>query len=153
MKKNGRAYRLLEMVPGIFAWTAITFPIWGAFVFPRVVAYFVIAFLIYWLYQSFKSAFLAIIGYFKILSSQNTSWDKLYQQQQASDWLDYQTVSHVVIISSNKEPVEVIDMAISSLSSQIDINLKQIHVVVAQEARAGLENNTHTINYFRSKKI
>ena len=151
MKKNGRAYRLLEMVPGIFAWTAITFPIWGAFLFPRVVAYFVIAFLIYWLYQSFKSAFLAIIGYFKILSSQNTSWDKLYQQHRTSNWLDYQTVSHVVIVSSYKEPVEVIDMAIGSLSSQIDIDLKQIHVVVAQEDRAGLDNNTYTINYFQEK--
>jgi hypothetical protein len=151
MNKNGKAYRLLEMVPGIFAWTAITFPIWGAFIFPRVVAYFVIAFLIYWLYQSFKSAFLAIIGYFKIVAAQNTSWPQLYQERKTSDWLSFDSVHHVIVISSYKEPVEVIDMAVGSLAAQIDIDLKQIHVVIAQEQRAGKENNQVTIDYFTQK--
>lgn len=151
MKKNGRAYRLLEMVPGIFAWTAITFPIWGAFIFPRIVAYFVIAFLIYWLYQSFKAAFFAIIGYFKIIAAQKTSWPELYKQNKTKSWLSFTEVNHVIVISSYKEPVDVIDMAVGSLAAQIDINLKQIHVVVAQEARAGKENNDATINYFSSK--
>lgn len=151
MKKNGRAYRLLEMVPGIFAWTAITFPIWGAFIFPRIVAYFVIAFLIYWLYQSFKAAFLAIIGYFKIRTAQNTSWPELYSKNKTKEWLKFEDVNHVIVISSYKEPVEVIDMAVGSLAAQIDINLKQLHVVIAQEQRAGQENNQSTISYFSQK--
>lgn len=151
MNKNGRAYRLIEMIPGIFAWTAITFPIWGAFIFPKVVAYFVIAFLIFWLYQSFKSAILAIIGYFKIRRSENLSWSQLYHEKRQSDWLDAQKISHVIVISSYKEPVEVIEMAIGSLSRQVDVNLHQLHVVVAQEERAGAENNQRTIDYFENK--
>ena len=56
MNKNTKIYRLWEMIPGFFAWMVILFPIWGAFIVPKAVAYFVIAFLVYWLYQSFKTS-------------------------------------------------------------------------------------------------
>lgn len=139
------------MIPGIFAWLSITFPIWGAFLVPKLVAYFVIAFLLYWLYQSFKSAIFAIIGYFKIQTSKSTNWLALYQQHQKDDWLKYDNINHAIIISSYKEPVEVIEMAVGSLAAQIDIDLKKIHVILAQEQRAGVENNQRTIDYFTSK--
>jgi hypothetical protein len=151
MNKNTKTYRLLEMIPGIFAWTTISFPIWGAYLFPKVVAYFVIAFLIYWLYQSFKSAFFAVLGYFKILAAAKTNWFQLFQDNFRADWLRYRDVNHIVVISSYKEPVEVIDMAIGSLSQQIDIDLKKIHIVLAQEQRAGHENNSATEKYFSQK--
>ena len=139
------------MLPGIFAWMVILFPIWGAFVFPLVVAYFVIAFLVYWLYQSFKTATLSIIGYFKIKKSENTNWEQLFQDNFRVDWLKRNDIHHVVIISSYKEPNEVIEMAVGSLAAQTDINLKNIHVILGQEERAGKENNQNTINYFSKK--
>lgn len=151
MKKNSKQYRLFEMIPGIFAWTTITFPIWGAIFFPKVVAYFVIAFLIYWLYQSFKSAILATIGYFKISTSKATNWLDLFKSNFRADWLKYSEISHVVIISSYREPLEIIEMAIGSLALQTDINLKKIIVILAQEARAGIENNSQTQKYFSRK--
>lgn len=151
MIKNPTAYRLFEMIPGIFAWVSITFPIWGSFLVPRLVAYFVIAFLIYWLYQSFKSAFLAVLGYFKILAAKKTNWLELFNQKKQPDWLNRDLVNHCIIVSSYKEPVEIIDMAISSLAAQIDIDLKKIHVILGQEARAGQENNQKTIKYFQDK--
>ena len=139
------------MLPGIFSWTTILFPIWGAFVVPKLVAYFVITFLLYWLYQSFKSATFAIIGYFKIKSDKLVNWRARYQQLTQADWLDYDSIHHVIFISSYKEPVEVIDMAVSSLSSQININLKNIHVCIGQEERAGVNSNRSTISYFQKK--
>jgi len=129
----------------------ILFPIWGSFLVPKYVAYFVLAFLVYWLYQSFKSAFLALIGYTKIQTAKATNWLQKFQDNFRSSWLKYQDVNHVIIISSYKEPVEVIEMAFSSLASQIDIDLKKIHVILAQEARAGEVNNQSTINYFQKK--
>ena len=66
------------MIPGFFAWMTILFPIWGAIFIPKAVAYFVIAFLLYWLYQSFKSAILAIIGYFKIQKLEKIDWKGLF---------------------------------------------------------------------------
>ena len=148
MKKNIKQYRFLEMIPGLFAWTAITFPIWGAYLIPKVVAYFVIAFLIYWMYQSFKSAIFAIIGYFKITSSKATNWLTLFNDHFRIDWLKYSQINHVIIISSYREPVEIIDMAVGSLASQVDIDLKKLIVIIAQEQRAGADNNSYTNKYF-----
>ena len=151
MNKNTKRYRFYEMIPGLTAWSVILFPIWGAFVLPKAVAYFVFAFLIYWLYQSFKSAFWAVIGYFKIQTAKNTNWLEKFNDDFRASWLKYRDINHVIIISSYKEPVEVIEMAFTSLAAQIDIDLKKIHLVLAQEARAGAENNQTTINYFQKK--
>ncbi len=151
VNKNSKIYRLWEMIPGFCAWMTILFPVWGAFLIPKVVAYFVIAFLIYWLYQSFKSAILAVVGYSKINLAKSTNWLDLFQENFRSFWLKYKDIHHVIVISSYKEPVEVIEMAVGSLAAQIDIDLKKIHVVLAQEARAGKENNDQTIKYFSEK--
>jgi hypothetical protein len=151
MNKNTRRYRFYEMIPGIFAWSFILFPIWGSFLVPKLVAYFVIAFLVFWFYQSFKSAFLAIIGYFKIQTAKNTNWFQKFNEDFRASWLHYRDIQHVIIISSYKEPIEIVEMAFGSLAAQIDIDLKKIHVVLAQEARAGEINNQNTINYFQKK--
>ncbi len=139
------------MIPGFFAWMTILFPVWGALLIPKAVAYFVIAFLIYWLYQSFKSAILAIIGYFKIKRDNKINWQDLFQQNFRANWLKYNQIHHVVVISSYKEPIEVIEMAIGSLAAQQEISLKKIHIVLGQESRAGQENNQKTIDYFSKK--
>ena len=80
VNNKSKLYRLWEMIPGFFAWTTILFPIWGSIFLPKAVAYFVIAFLIFWLYQSFKSAILASVGYFKIKKAKSTNWQELFQQ-------------------------------------------------------------------------
>lgn len=139
------------MLPGIFAWVTITFPIWGSYLAPRLVAYFVIAFLIYWIYQSFKSAILATIGYLKINVQKKVNWQKLYYQQKTPDWLDINQIKHVVIISSYKEPAHIIEMVVSSLKNQLNLNLKNLYVVIGQEERAGQDNNQNIINYFTKK--
>jgi len=152
MKKTSKTYRLFEMIPGLIAWITISFPVWGSLVAPRLVAYFVIAFLLFWLYQSFKSAVLAIIGYFKIRSSESANWLESFQQDFKSSWLKYNDIYHVIFISSYKEPIEIIDqMAITSLKNQVDIDHRKLIVVIGQESRAGRENNQKTINYFQQK--
>lgn len=139
------------MIPGAFAWITISFPIWGSFLMPRFVAYFVIAFLIYWLYQSFKSAFFATIGYFKIKKYKSTNWLQSFKDDFRADWLKYNDINHVIIISSYKEPLDVIEMAVGSLASQIDIDTHKLHLVIGQEQRAGQENNQKTVDYFSQK--
>jgi len=151
VNKKSKIYRLWEMIPGFFAWTTILFPIWGSIFFPKTVAYFVIAFLIYWLYQSFKSSILASIGYFKIKKAKQTNWQDLFQQNFRSTWLKYSQINHVIIISSYKEPIEVIEMAIGSLAAQTQIDLKKIHIILGQEERAGHDNNQKTIDHFSKK--
>ena len=149
--KDSKLYRLFEMIPGILAWFTISFPIWGAFLVPRFVAYFVIAFLVYWLYQSFKSSILAVIGYQKIQTSLKTNWQEKLAADFKPNWLNPKDIHHVIIISSYKEPIDVIEMAFTSLSNQVDIDKKHLHLVLGQEARAGQENNQKTIDYFQAK--
>ena len=151
MDKHSRRYRLLEILPGFITWSLLLFPIWGSFVMPRIVAYFVISFLVFWLYQSFKNVTLSLIGYFKIKNAKKTDWAKDFHDNSRSDWLKYKDVGHVIIISSYKEPNEVIEMAVGSLAAQVDIDLKKIHVILGQEERAGAENNQKTIDYFSKK--
>lgn len=139
------------MIPGFVAWSVIFFPIWGSFLLPKAVAYFVISFLVYWLYQSFKSAIYAINGYFLIKTSENTNWLTKFNDDFRSDWLVYRDIQHVIIISSYKEPTSIIEMAFTSLSGQIDIDLKKLHIILAQEDRAGQKNNSATENYFYKK--
>lgn len=151
MRKLALSYRFYEMIPGLLAWTTITFPLWGAFLFPLAVAYFVIAFLIFWLYQSFKSGYLAIIGYYKIQHADRQNWLALFQKQATPDWLPYADINHVIVVSSYKEPLSVIEMAVGSIASQVDIDHQKLHLVIAQEARAGAENNHLTVDYFSKK--
>ncbi|MBU1088592.1 hypothetical protein KKA02_01805 [Patescibacteria group bacterium] len=151
MNKNSKIYRLWEMMPGFFAWLVILFPIVGSFIVPKAVAYFVIAFLIYWIYQSFKSAILAVIGYFKIKKSIKINWKKRFFKNKDKNFLPYDKINHVIIIPSYKEPIDIIDMAFGSLAKQTDIGLKKLHVILAQESRAGKENNQKTKKYFKQK--
>ena len=151
MNKNTKRYRFYEMIPGLTAWFVILFPIWGSFVVPKLVAYFVLAFLVYWLFQSFKSAILAFVGYFKINQSKGTNWLQKFNDDFLSSWIKYRDINHIIIISSYKEPTNVIEMAFSSLADQIDIDLNKIHVILAQEERAGAENNQATMEYFQNK--
>ena len=48
------------MIPRLFAWFVILFPIWGSFVVPKAVAYFVFAFSLL-AFSTFKAAILALI--------------------------------------------------------------------------------------------
>lgn len=151
INKNTRIYRLWEMLPGFLAWILILFPLWGAVLAPRLVGYFVIAFLVYWLYQSFKSSFFALKGYFLIRKYEKIDWIKINREITAEGHLDPSKINHVIIISSYKEPNDVVEMAVGSLAAQRDISLKKLHLVIALEERAGSDLNQDTINYFSKK--
>ncbi len=129
----------------------ILFPIWGSIVWPKAVAYFVIAFLVYWIFRSFKSSFLALVGYFQIKKSESTNWLSKFKEDFRGYWTRYKDICHVVLVVSYKEPIEVMEMAMGSLAAQTDIDTKKLYVVLAQEERAGKENNQNTIDYFTKK--
>ena len=105
-KISRRFYRFLEMLPGLMSWNIILFPIWGSFLIPKVVAYFVIAFLIFWFYQSFRSAILGIIGYFRIKAAEKIDWREKYQKRKKKSRLEWKKIKHVIIIPNYNESVE-----------------------------------------------
>ena len=79
-----RTQRFLEILPGFISWFLILFPVWGSFVVPTLVAYYVIAFSVYWLYRSVTMAVLAIIAHLRIQASQKFDW--LSDLQKITNW-------------------------------------------------------------------
>ena len=123
-----RILRVLEILPGFFSWNVILFPYWGILVIPEVVAYFILAFNIYWFYQSLTIVLSATISHLKIQASINYDW--IADIKQFPDW---EKVHHVIIITTYKEPLYILERTINSIASQT-LAKDQITVCLATEA-------------------
>jgi len=127
IKHDRLVQRLLEILPGFFSWNVILFPYWGIFLVPSLVAYFVLAFNIYWFYQSFLIAITATISHLRMQASINYDW-----VGDLKSFPDAQKVHHIVIIPTYKEPLYILERTTSSLANQT-LPRKQISVVLAME--------------------
>ncbi len=136
-----RTQRGLEILTGLVPWLVIAFVILGSFVIPDVIAYFIIAFNIYWLYRSSQLAIFATLGYLNIKATQKIDWLKK---------LDKTDVWHIVVIPNVKEPIELLERNLDSLLAQT-YPLKKIMVVVAMEQRAGKDFNKKRADYLLRK--
>lgn len=130
-KHERKVQRALEILPGFFSWSVILFPFWGAFLVPTAVAYFIITFDIYWLYQSFATGFFALLAHFKIKAASRFDW--LGDVKSFPDW---KRVHHIVIIPTYKEPLYILKRTLDGLKRQ-SFPKKQITVVLAFEKREG----------------
>jgi cellulose synthase/poly-beta-1,6-N-acetylglucosamine synthase-like glycosyltransferase len=128
-----RTKRALEILPGFVSWSLILFPFWGSLIFPVAVAYYVIAFAVYWLYRSLSVALLSILAHFKIKAAKQFDWIKDLKKHFPQRW---KSIHHIVIIPTYKEPTHILRRTLESLTKQ-SFPLKNIHVMVSFEAREG----------------
>jgi len=135
-KHDRKIQRLLEILPGSTAWLFILFPLWGAFFIPRIVAYFTIAFLVYWFYRSFQGGILGVRGYIKIRRNEKTNWFKKCQQDKKKNSFPWREIKNIIIIPNYNESVKTLGATLEVLSHQKDIDKKQLVVVLAMEERA-----------------
>ncbi len=73
--------RLLEIFPGVVTWSFLIAPIILSIFQPLLVAYFIIAFDIYWLLKAFRLSYFLIRGYSRLRLSQQLDWSRRL------DWL------------------------------------------------------------------
>ena len=66
--------RLLEIFPGLVAWTLILFPLWGSYFIPTGLAFFILFFDIYWFYKSFALVITAHQASKKIKKAEKENW-------------------------------------------------------------------------------
>ncbi|MBU0619326.1 hypothetical protein KKD62_03770 [Patescibacteria group bacterium] len=130
-KYPNRSQRFLEILPGAISWFLILFPIWGSLVIPVVVAYYIIAFDIYWLYQSVWSSTFSLLSYLKIEAYKQFDW--LGDTQSFPDW---EKIHHIIIIPTYKEPLATLKRTLRALKKQT-FPKKAISVVVSFETREG----------------
>src|SRR3989304_3365859 len=105
-----RTKRILEILPGFVSWSLILFPVWGSFVIPELVAYYVIAFSVYWLYRSLSVAILAL---FAIQAPRRFNW--LADLEKFKHW---RRVHHIIVMPTYKEPLTTLDRTLAKLTQQ-----------------------------------
>lgn len=121
--------RFLEIMPGTVSWTLILFPIWGSFMIPYIVAYFILFFDVYWFYKSFSLAITAFIASKKIKKAEKEDW-----LLKIKNLKKFSKVNHVVIIPNYTEPISKLRETLNSIASQT-FPRKRIFVILGMEER------------------
>ncbi len=128
-----RTRRALEILPGFVSWSLILFPFWGSFIFPVLVAYYVIGFAVYWLYRSLSVALLSILAHFKISATKQFDWIADLKQHFPKKW---RGIHHAIVIPTYKEPIHVLRRSLTALSEQ-SFPVKNLHLMISFEDREG----------------
>ena len=115
-------------MPGFISWNLILFPFWGSFIFPEAVAYYVLVFDIYWVYQSAFLGITSLMAHYQIEAAKVMDW--LGEVKLFPDW---EKVHHVIIVVTYKEPLHILQRTLRQL--RIKIFLEKITVVLAMEKR------------------
>ena len=110
-----RTQRALEILPGFVSWSLILFPVWGSFIIPTAVAYYVIAFTVYWLYRSLTMSVLSVMAHFKIKASSEFDWITDLKTSLPEKW---NSIHHIIVIPTYKEPNKTLEKTLESLSNQ-----------------------------------
>ncbi len=132
-KHEYKVQRWLEILPGLFSWSLILFPIWGSFIVPLAVAYYIIAFDVYWFYRAISISILGLISYFKLKAAEKYDWLK-----DVKGFGDWQKIHHIIVIPTYQEPVYILKRSLDALKKQ-SFPKKNITVVLGFEKREGEE--------------
>jgi hypothetical protein len=126
-----KTQRFLEILPGFSSWFLILFPVWGSFLIPEIVAYYIIAFDVYWLYRSLTMSTLSVVAHFRIRAAARYDW--LTDVKKLDDW---KKVHHIVIIPTYQEPLTTLRRTLENLKKQT-FPLDRLSVMISFEAREG----------------
>jgi len=131
IKNEKKVIRFFEILPGFISWSLIIFPIWGSLVIPVAVAYYIIAFDVYWLYRSIWSSVFSLVAHYRIKAAQVFDW-----LNEARSFLDWDRVHHIVVIPTYKEPMYILRRTLTGLKNQT-FPKKNLTIVVSFEEREG----------------
>lgn len=137
--------RLFEISIPLTTWTIITLPLWMSPFHPAIVAYFIIAFDLYFLYKSVKTVYYAVKSYKYILS-----WSKIAIFKKIRSLKTSQDIKHFIIIPNFKEPLHKLESTINSFINT-DYPHKQIYLVLAFEKRES--QALHKSLYLKNKFV
>ena len=121
--------RLLEIIVPIGSWFLITLPLWLSPFHPALVAYFIIAFDLYFFYKSLNTAYYAVVSYGEILYHSKINYRKKVETLKKT-----RVINHFVIVPNYKEPLHKLDTTINSFVKN-DYPFKNIFLVLAFEKR------------------
>lgn len=123
--------RAFEIIFPLTTWFIVTLPLWLSPFHPAMVAYFILAFDVYFFYKSLTMAILSTLSYLKLKKYSQFDWLKM-----AKKMPEVKKVYHSVIITNYKETTEKVRLTLEYLKAQ-DFDRKKIIVVLAMEKREG----------------
>lgn len=126
-----KTQRALEILPGVVSWSLILFPIWGSFLMPMVVAYFILFYNVYWFYKSFSLAIIATLSHRRIKKAESEDWFA-----KAKKIRNFSKVNHLIVIPNYQERLEKLRKTLTFITNQT-VNKKKLFVVLAMEEREG----------------
>jgi len=137
--KDRRLYRFLEILPGFFSWATLIILILFSWLKPVWVAYFIIAFDVYWLLLVIYLGINLFAAYISLKKNIKVNWREKCEALPAGDRekkLSWPEIIHLVIFPTYNESLEVIRPSFESLIKDGYPTDKMI-VVLAIEERAG----------------
>lgn len=133
-KKERRLYRFFEMIPGLLSWGTLVSVVVLAWLTPVFIAFFVIAFDIYWF---LKTIFLSLhlrSAFRKVRENMRVDWLERLKAEKPG-WEEYY---HLILLPTYKEGWEVVGASLRALS-EAQYPKEKMLVVLACEERAGEE--------------
>jgi len=128
-----RIYRVLEILPGVLVWLTLVGMVFFSWFRPVWVAYFIIAFCVYWLLRTFHFSFHLVAAYKKMKKHLKIDWLKELDQLPVTRWQD---IYHLIILPMYKEDFAITKETFKALIKSQYPKEKMI-VVLAIEERAG----------------
>lgn len=124
-------YRFLESLPGLLSWTFIIGPVILAAFYPVVVAYFILIYSVYWVYNSIKFVAYAFIGHQKLIYVTKQNWLERLQKEFPNEWNDYYYVS---LIPYASESIGILRPTVQSILDNNFPNSKKILCLSSEKA-------------------
>lgn len=122
--------RFAELLITSTTWIVIAIPLWLSPFHPAVVAYGIIAFDLYFLYQSMRNAYQSVGSYLLILKHSQTNYAALVTKSENG-----KDIRHFIIIPCYKESVEKLASTIQCILASDYPFVSNIHVVLGFEKR------------------
>ncbi len=122
-------YRFGEIAVPALTWILILLPVWLSPFHPAVVAYFIIAFDLYFFYKSLTTTYYAVVSYRTIEVVSKINFAK-----KLKSFTGGEEIQHFIIIPNYSEPIYKLESSIESFVEN-DIPYKNLHLVLAFEDR------------------
>ena len=131
--KERMMYRAFEILPGKLVWVTLFGMVFFSWFRPVWVAYFIIAFCVYWLLRTFHFSFHLVAAYKKMKKHLKIDWLKELDQLPVTRWQD---IYHLIILPMYKEDLKVVRESFQALL-KVRYPKERMIVVLATEERAG----------------
>jgi len=122
--------RFLEVIVPVSSWFLITLPLWLSPFHPAIVAYFIIAFDLYFFSKSLSTAYSSVVSYNEIIFHSRIKYDKKLIILKKNKLL-----KHFIIIPNFQEPIYKLENTVQALVDNNYPAKESLYLVLAFEKR------------------